>query len=231
MTKETEKSAAAASGTGAGMKIATIVAVLLLVAGVVYLRHRDDAGLRTELRPIEELLETPSAPSVPIEGTGATAEVAAAQPAVAPQPATTSNSATRSATSPASTPSTPAGTTKPAAETPPTAPTAEPTAEVAPSPTPKARPRLLDLGAKSCVPCRMMAPILEDLRVNYSDRFQTIFIDVWERPEAGQQYRIRMIPTQIFYDGDGRELGRHEGFMSKEDILGTWRRLGYDFGS
>lgn len=224
MTGETEKSATTASGSGAGVKLGMIVVVLLLVAGVVYLRDRDDAGIRTELRPIEELVETPIAPPDPTEG-------AAAQSAAAPRPVATSNPVSRPATSPASTVPAPAGTTKPAAETSSLpATTAEPAPE-APPPAPKARPRLVDLGAKSCVPCRMMAPILDDLKANYSDRFQTIFIDVWERPEAGQQFRIRMIPTQIFYDGDGRELGRHEGFMSKEDILGTWRRLGYDFGS
>ncbi len=87
-------------------------------------------------------------------------------------------------------------------------------------------PRLVDLGAKQCIPCKMMAPILEDLMENYADQFQTIFIDVWEHPEQAEKYGIETIPTQIFFDAEGNEQFRHEGFMSKEDILGNWAKLG-----
>lgn len=87
-------------------------------------------------------------------------------------------------------------------------------------------PLLVDLGAKQCIPCKMMAPILEDLMENYADQFQTIFIDVWEHPEQAEKYGIETIPTQIFFDAEGNEQFRHEGFMSKEDILGNWAKLG-----
>jgi thioredoxin 1 len=87
-------------------------------------------------------------------------------------------------------------------------------------------PRLVDLGASSCIPCKMMKPILDDLKANYADRFTTEFIDVWEDREAGKQYNIEMIPTQIFYDAEGKERFRHTGFFGKEDILAKWRELG-----
>jgi thioredoxin 1 len=87
-------------------------------------------------------------------------------------------------------------------------------------------PKMIDLGASSCIPCKMMKPILDDLQANYADRFETIFIDVWEDAAKGRAYGIRTIPTQIFYDADGKELFRHEGFYSKEDILGKWKQLG-----
>lgn len=87
-------------------------------------------------------------------------------------------------------------------------------------------PRLVDLGAHSCIPCKKMAPILEDLRREYAGRLKVDFIDVWQNPGAGQKYGIRLIPTQIFYDAAGKELARHEGFMSKEDILAQWSSLG-----
>ncbi len=90
----------------------------------------------------------------------------------------------------------------------------------------KAMPRLVDLGAKTCIPCKMMAPILEELKAEYEGVFKVEFIDVWENPEAGREYGIRLIPTQIFYDSSGKELFRHEGFMSKEDILTRWKELG-----
>ncbi|MEJ5259169.1 MAG: thioredoxin family protein [Anaerohalosphaeraceae bacterium] len=92
-------------------------------------------------------------------------------------------------------------------------------------------PRLVDLGAGKCIPCKMMAPILESLKKEYAGKFDVIFIDVWEKPDEGAQYGIRMIPTQIFFDPSGKELFRHEGFFSKEDILAKWKELGFDFSA
>ena len=89
-------------------------------------------------------------------------------------------------------------------------------------------PKLLDLGAGKCIPCKMMAPILEDLKKEYAGRMNVEFIDVWQNPDAGKQYGIEMIPTQIFYDAEGKELFRHTGFFAKEDILGKWKELGVD---
>ncbi len=89
-------------------------------------------------------------------------------------------------------------------------------------------PRLIDLGAKSCIPCKLMAPILEELRRDYADQFVTEFIDVRENPQAGRDYDIRRIPTQIFLDANGRELYRHEDFLSKEAILAKWKELGVE---
>lgn len=89
-------------------------------------------------------------------------------------------------------------------------------------------PRMVDLGAGKCIPCKMMKPILDDLKANYADRFTTVFIDVWENPDEGKRYGIEMIPTQIFYDAEGKERFRHVGFYGKEDILGKWKELGVD---
>jgi thioredoxin 1 len=92
----------------------------------------------------------------------------------------------------------------------------------------KAVPRLVDLGADKCIPCKMMAPILEELKHEYAGRLEVEFIDVWKNPEAGRGYEIRVIPTQIFYNEKGKELFRHEGFYSKEDILGKWKEFGVE---
>ena len=59
---------------------------------------------------------------------------------------------------------------------------------------------MVDLGAKKCRPCKMMAPIMEELEKEYKDRAAIVFIDVWENPDAGPKYGIGIIPTQIFYD-------------------------------
>jgi len=87
-------------------------------------------------------------------------------------------------------------------------------------------PRLLDLGAGKCIPCKMMAPILEELKTEYAGAMVVVFIDVWQDKDAGQKYGIQSIPTQIFYDASGKELFRHEGFFAKEEILAKWKELG-----
>lgn len=92
-----------------------------------------------------------------------------------------------------------------------------------------ALPKLIDLGAGTCIPCKMMAPILEELKVEFQDKFEVVFIDVRENPDQSQKYGIKLIPTQIFYDSAGKELFRHEGFYSREDILGKWKEFGFDF--
>jgi thioredoxin 1 len=89
-----------------------------------------------------------------------------------------------------------------------------------------ALPRLVDLGSGACQPCKMMAPILDELKDEYAGTFDVEFIDVRQKPEAAKPYGIRLIPTQIFYDQAGQELFRHEGFFGKKDILATWREHG-----
>jgi len=92
----------------------------------------------------------------------------------------------------------------------------------------KGLPALIDLGAGTCIPCKMMAPILEELKAEFAGRLQVEFLDIREDSNLIQAYAIRVIPTQIFYDASGKELFRHEGFFSKEDILAKWKELGVD---
>jgi thioredoxin 1 len=74
----------------------------------------------------------------------------------------------------------------------------------------------------------MMAPILEDLKKTYAGELEVQFIDVWESPDAGEKYGVNVIPTQIFFDAQGKELFRHEGFFGKEDILAKWKEFGVE---
>jgi thioredoxin 1 len=89
-------------------------------------------------------------------------------------------------------------------------------------------PKLVDLGADKCIPCKAMAPILAELKTNYAGRMDVQFIDVWKNPDAGKAYKIKLIPTQIFFDASGKERFRHEGFFGKEDILAKWTEIGVD---
>ena len=95
-------------------------------------------------------------------------------------------------------------------------------------PEKKPLPKLLDLGASKCIPCKMMATVLEELKKEYAGKLEVEFIDVWKNPDAGKHYGIEVIPTQIFYDTTGRELFRHIGFFAKEDILAKWKEFGVE---
>jgi thioredoxin 1 len=92
-------------------------------------------------------------------------------------------------------------------------------------------PRLVDLGADKCANCQKMVAILEGMREEQAAYFSVQFIDVWKNPEAAAPYAVKLIPTQIFLSADGKELFRHEGFFSRDDILNKWNELGVTTGS
>jgi thioredoxin 1 len=93
----------------------------------------------------------------------------------------------------------------------------------------KGLPALIDVGAGTCIPCKLMTPILEELKQELQGKIVVQFIDLNKFPNAARVYGILVMPTQIFYDATGKELFRHEGFFSKEDILGKWKELGITF--
>jgi thioredoxin 1 len=102
-----------------------------------------------------------------------------------------------------------------------------------PKPTPDSKPEqvvktpeLVELGAGKCMACKAMKPVLEALEKKFSGKLKIKSIDVWEDAEAKDKYQIKMIPTQIFLDSNGKELFRHEGFFAEEDIIKKWAELG-----
>jgi thioredoxin 1 len=96
---------------------------------------------------------------------------------------------------------------------------------IPPLPTP-GMVTMLDLGADKCIPCKMMAPILEELEKEYEGIATVAFIDVWKNPDQAKRFGIRSIPTQIFYDRDGKEVERHVGFLDKKSIQKIFSKLG-----
>jgi len=89
-----------------------------------------------------------------------------------------------------------------------------------------AKPRLLELGSMRCQACLEMAKVLDALRASQGPKLQVDFIDVFEQPSAPERYRISVIPTQILYDGAGKEIFRHTGYFSHDDILAKFGELG-----
>ena len=77
---------------------------------------------------------------------------------------------------------------------------------------------MVDIGAKACIPCKMMMPVMEEVENEYRGKAAIIFIDVWEKRDQGAKFGLKLIPTQIFYDKHGKETYRHEGFLDKAAI-------------
>lgn len=78
----------------------------------------------------------------------------------------------------------------------------------------------VELGSVNCVPCRMMQPVMEQVEKKYPGQVKIIFHDVWtdQGRTAGMKYGVRVIPTQVFLDKNGKEYFRHEGFFPFEVI-------------
>ena len=78
----------------------------------------------------------------------------------------------------------------------------------------------VELGSVNCIPCKAMQPVMKSVEEKYGAQIKIIFYDVWKQEQAGyaKQYNIRLIPTQVFLDANGKELMRHEGFFPEKDI-------------
>jgi thioredoxin 1 len=87
---------------------------------------------------------------------------------------------------------------------------------------------MVDLGAGSCIPCKMMTPILEKLERSYKGKAEIIFIDLRYDRDKAKQFQISAIPTQIFFDREGKEVARHVGFMPENAIVEQLKKMGVD---
>jgi thioredoxin 1 len=78
----------------------------------------------------------------------------------------------------------------------------------------------VELGSVNCIPCRQMQPVMKSIEDKYAGQVKVVFHDVWKEDQRryAEEYKIRVIPTQVFLDQDGRELMRHEGFFPEKDI-------------
>ena len=85
---------------------------------------------------------------------------------------------------------------------------------------------MVDLGANECIPCKMMVPVMEKVEKKYKGKAAIVFIDVWKNKEPAKRFGIRAIPTQIFFDKEGKEVYRHEGFMGEADIDRIFKKMG-----
>ncbi len=92
--------------------------------------------------------------------------------------------------------------------------------EVQPDSTVVHKPKItfLELGSKTCIPCKMMEKVMESISVKYGDQIDVIFHDVRKENKIAAKYKNKMIPTQVFLDETGKEIHRHVGFYPEEQI-------------
>lgn len=92
---------------------------------------------------------------------------------------------------------------------------------IAKTPLPKPLVTFIELGSVNCVPCKMMKPVMKEVEDIYGDKVEVIFYDVWkpEQKQMSAKYKVRVIPTQVFLDKDGKEFFRHEGFYPKDEMV------------
>lgn len=86
----------------------------------------------------------------------------------------------------------------------------------------------IELGSVRCIPCKKMMPIMKAIEKDYAGQVKVVFHDVWTskgKPFASK-YKIRLIPTQIFLDKDGKEYFRHEGFFPKAELIKVLKKQG-----
>lgn len=89
-------------------------------------------------------------------------------------------------------------------------------------------PTLVDFGAEYCPPCRQMKPELQKLAAKFKGKLTVIIIDIEKDQDSAAKFKVENIPTQVFFDKNGKVFYRHEGYMSTREILDQFKARGYD---
>jgi thioredoxin 1 len=84
----------------------------------------------------------------------------------------------------------------------------------------KPKVTFVELGSVNCIPCKKMQPVMKAIEEKYKDQVKVVFYDVWkdEQKDYAEKYGIKLIPTQVFLDDNGKEFFRHEGFYPEKEV-------------
>ncbi len=87
-------------------------------------------------------------------------------------------------------------------------------------------PILLEFGRGWCIPCKYMKPILDDMARAYGGRAIVTTVDMDANKDLVRDFRVRMMPTQVFLTPDGKEFFRNEGTLEREQIAQVFAKMG-----
>lgn len=88
------------------------------------------------------------------------------------------------------------------------------------------RPTLVDFGSNSCIPCRQLRPILQEIKKEQEGKLEVLVIDIYKHQDLAGRYRIQVMPTLIFFDSTGKEVVRRQGFMPKAALMEELKKVG-----
>ena len=91
---------------------------------------------------------------------------------------------------------------------------------------PQHLPVLLEFSLDICMPCRRMKPILDEVAKEYQSKLLVKILEIEDYPGLTRQFDIRVVPTQIFLDSEGKVLQRHQGFLDKASLVGVLNQMG-----
>lgn len=86
------------------------------------------------------------------------------------------------------------------------------------------KPLLVDFFAEWCGPCKMMAPILKDVKKEIGDAVTIVKVDIDKSPEAAQQFQVQGVPTLILFK-KGQVLWRQSGVLPKAGLVGVIKKF------
>ena len=207
-------------------KIAVVVVVIVAVVAIAQMKASKTEVASAAPAAAESVASLPAPPTPAPDAAAAPPPSSQTTPVYGPEPAPTPP--TTGVKPGELSPPKPATVTKPSApageSTPPAAP-AKPAGKPA-AEKPKVLPRMLDLGSTTCIPCKMMVPVMDALKQEYAGKLTVEFINVNENQAAAEEYRIQSIPTQILFDKTGKEVFRHLGYWPKEELVAKCKELG-----
>ena len=88
------------------------------------------------------------------------------------------------------------------------------------------KPVLVDFGSNSCIPCRQLRPILQEIKKEQEGKLEVLVIDIYRNQSLAAQHRIQVMPTLVFFDSSGKEVLRRQGFMPKTVLMEELKKVG-----
>ncbi len=89
------------------------------------------------------------------------------------------------------------------------------------------KPALYDFGRSMCIPCKEMEKILGSIKGKYGNQIEVRLVMAEKDEGLFKQYKIMLIPTQVFLDASGKEVFRHVGLYPENELVAKLKELNF----